>query len=167
MSFRLRQILTVRIAVAALTAAALVCVLPARGGAPGGEIAVLVHAKTSVDNLSMAELRKIAMGDRQFWSAGQRITVLMRAPVARERTVVLKKVYQMSESQFKQYWVAKVFRNEAPSGPKVVNSNQTALELIENLPGSIAFVDASQVPKGVKILKVDGFLPSDKGYPLQ
>jgi ABC-type phosphate transport system substrate-binding protein len=141
---------------------------PVSGALPAAtDIAVVVNSKTSVDNLSMGELRKVAMGDRQFWSAGQRITILMRAPVARERTVVLKKIYQMSEAQFRQYWVAKVFRAEAPSGPKVVYSNQTALELIESLPGSIAFVEASQVPKGVKVVKVDGRAPSDKDYALQ
>jgi ABC-type phosphate transport system substrate-binding protein len=134
---------------------------------PSGEIAVVVNAKTPIENLSMGELRKVAMGDRQFWAAGQRITILIRAPVARERTVLLKKVYQMSEAQFRQYWVAKVFRAEAPAGPKVVYSNQTAVELVESLPGSIAFVDASQVPKGLKTVKIDGHLPSDKEYPLQ
>ena len=134
---------------------------------PPADIAVVVNQKTSVENLSMGELRKVAMGDRQFWSAGQRITILIRAPVARERTVVLKKVYQMSEAQFKQYWVAKVFRAEAPAGPKVIYSNQTALELVESLPGSIAFVEADKVPKSLKIVKVDGRLPSDKDYALQ
>jgi ABC-type phosphate transport system substrate-binding protein len=142
--------------------------LPVRGAvAAPTDIAVVVNSKTPVDNLSMGELRRIGMGDRQFWTAGQRITILIRAAVAHERTVVLKKVYQMSEPQFRQYWVAKVFRAEVPSGPKVVYSNQTALELIESLPGAIAFVDAAQVPKGLKVVKIDGRLPADKDYPLQ
>ena len=134
---------------------------------PANDIAVVVNGKTPIENLSSGELRKVAMGDRQFWTAGQRITILMRAPVARERSVVLKRVYQMSEAQFRQYWVAKVFRAEAPSGPKLVYSNQTALELVESLPGAIAFVEAGQVPKGVKVVKVDGRLPADKDYSLQ
>ena len=91
----------------------------------------------------------------------------MRAPVARERDVVLKKIYQMNEAQFRQYWIGKVFRAEATAGPKIVYSNETAMELVQNLPGSIAFVDASQIPRGVKVLKVDGRLPGEKGYPLQ
>jgi hypothetical protein len=42
-----------------------------------------------------------------------------------------------------------------------------ATELVNAIPGSVAFVDASQVPKGLKILKIDGKLPGEKGYPLR
>ena len=30
-----------------------------------------------------------------------------------------------------------------------------------------AFVDAAQVPKGLKVLRIDGHLPGEKGYPLR
>ena len=128
---------------------------------------MVVHAGVAVDNLSIAEARKIFMGDRQFWSSGLRVTLLIRAPVSRERDAVLKTIYQMSEVQFRQYWVAKVFRAEVASGPKIVYSNEMASDLVAQLPGAIAFVDASAVPKGVKVLKINGLLPGDKGYPLQ
>ena len=72
----------------------------------------------------------------------------------------------MSEAQFRQYWISKVFRAEASSGPKIVYSNEMATELVEAIPGSVAFVDSTQVPKGLKTLKIDGKLPGDKGYPL-
>lgn len=131
------------------------------------DVAVIVNAKTPVDNLSMSDLRKILLGDRQFWTPGNRITLLIRAPVAHERDVVLKRVYQMSEAQFRQYWIAKLFRAEVPAGPKVVYSNQTAIELVEGLPGAIGFVAAGQAPRGVKVARIDGHLPGEKGYPLQ
>jgi hypothetical protein len=91
---------------------------------------------------------------------------LIRAPNSRERDVVLKNIYQMSEAQFRQYWISKVFRAEASSGPKIVYSNEMATELVAAIPGSVAFVDSTQVPKGLKALKIDGKLPGDKGYPL-
>jgi hypothetical protein len=106
------------------------------------------------------------MGDRQFWTPGLRVTLLMRAPVAREREVILKTVYRMSESEFRRFWIEKVFRQEAPSSPKIVYSNDTATELVAAIPGAVAFVDAGQVPKGLKILRIDGHLPGERGYPL-
>jgi ABC-type phosphate transport system substrate-binding protein len=130
-------------------------------------VAVVVHPRISVDNLSMADLRKVMLGDRQYWTPSLRVTLLIRAPVARERDVVLKKIYRMTEAQYRQYWIAKVFRAEAPSSPKVVYSNQSATEIVAALPGAISFVDATQVPKGLKVLKIDGHLPDDKEYPLQ
>jgi hypothetical protein len=73
----------------------------------------------------------------------------------------------MSEAEFRQYWISKMFRAEAVDGPKVVLSNEVAMELVSALPGSVAFVDAAQVPKGLKILKIDGKLPGQPGYPLK
>ena len=130
------------------------------------DVAIVVHPNVPVDDLSLAEVRKIFMGDRQFWSPNLRVTLLIRAPVARERDIVLKSLYQMTEAQFRQYWISKVFRAEAVSGPKIVYSNEMTTELVNSIPGCIAFVDASQVPKNLKVVKINGLLPGDKGYPL-
>jgi ABC-type phosphate transport system substrate-binding protein len=132
-----------------------------------GDIAIVVRPDVPADNLSFAELRRLMLGDRQFWSSSLRVTLLVRAPGAREREVVLKNIYQMSEAQFRQYWIAKVFRAEAATGPKIVYSNEMASELATAIPGAVAFVEAGQVPKGLKVLKINGFLPGDKGYPLR
>ena len=130
------------------------------------DIAVVVNPGVPVDDLSFAEMRKVLLGDRQFWSPNLKVTLLIRAPVARERDTVLKTVYQMTEAQFRQYWIGKVFRAEAAGGPKIIYSNEEATQLAASLPGSIAFVDAAQVPKGLKTLKIDGKLPGEAGYRL-
>ena len=93
--------------------------------------------------------------------------MLLRAPVARERDVVLRKVYDMNEAQFRQYWIGKVFRAETASGPKIVYSNNMALSLLASLPGSIAFIDSTEVPRNSKVLHIDGKLPGQQGYPLR
>ena len=134
---------------------------------PTGDVAIVVRPDVPVDNVTFAELRKLLLGDKQFWNSNLRVTLLVRAPGAREREVVLKTVYQMSEAQFRQYWIAKVFRAEAAAGPRVVYSNEMAGELTTAIPGAVAFVEAAQVPKTLKILKVNGKLPGDKDYPLR
>jgi len=131
------------------------------------DVAVVVNADTPVNNLILAEVRKIFLGDRQYWTANIPVVLLMRAPVARERDVVLKTIYQMSESRFKQYWIAKIFRAESASAPKVVYSNDMANELVTAIPGAIAFIDSRDVKPGTKVVRVDGLLPGDAGYPLR
>jgi len=131
------------------------------------DIAIVVRSDVPVDSVSFAELRRLMLGDRQFWSSNLRVTLLVRAPGARERDVVLKTIYQMSEAQFRQYWIAKVFRAEAAAGPRIVYSNDMATELTLGIPGAVAFVEADQVPKGLKVLKIDGKLPGEKGYVLR
>lgn len=139
---------------------------PARA-ADENPIAVVVGPSVPVDNLSFAELRRIVLGDRQYWSSNLKITLLMRAPGARERDVVLKTIYQMSEAQYRQYWIAKVFRAEAASAPRTVYSNDMAAELVKAIPGAIAFVDASQIPAGLKVVRINGLPPRDASYPLR
>lgn len=131
------------------------------------EIAVIVHPQTPVDNLTLAEVRNIFRGERQFWTSNLRVVLIVRAPVTHERQVLLDTVYQMSEAQFKQFWIGKIFRAEATGGPKIVYSGGMTGELVAAVPGSIAVVDAAKVPPGVKIVRVDGLLPGQKGYRLQ
>lgn len=131
------------------------------------DVAVVVQPDTPVSNLSLAEVRKIFLGDRQYWTANMPVVLLIRAPVARERDVVLKVIYQMSESQFKQYWIAKIFRAESVTAPKVVYSNDMANDLVTALPGAIAFIDSRDVRPGTKVVRVDGHLPGEPGYPLR
>jgi ABC-type phosphate transport system substrate-binding protein len=133
----------------------------------GSDIAVVVHPDTPIGELSLSEVRRVFLGDRQYWNSKLPVTLLIRAPVARERDVVLRIIYQMSEAQFKQYWVAKIFRAEVTSPPRIVYSNDMQYDLVTAIPGAIAFVDARNVRPGVKLVRVDGHLPGDRDYPLR
>jgi hypothetical protein len=145
---------------------AAVAVLSLSLAAGSGDVAVVVRPDTPVDNLSFADVRKLFMGDRQYWSSNVRVTLLIRAPAAHERDVVLKTIYGMTESQFRQYWISKIFRLEASIGPKIVYSSDMATELVTAIPGAVTLMDSSNVPKSLKILKIDSRLPGEKGYRL-
>jgi hypothetical protein len=132
----------------------------------GTDIAIVVGPDVPVDNLSFSELRNLLAGDRQFWSSNLKVTLLIRAPSAHEREVILKSVLQMSESQFRQYWIGKVFRAESAAAPKTVYSTEMAVSLVNSIPGAVAFIDSTQVPKELKVLRINGLRPGDRGYPL-
>lgn len=151
----------------ALICVCLALVVPLAAQRHDVDIAVVVQPDTPISNLTLAEVRKVFLGDRQYWSTNIPVVLLIRAPVARERDVVLKIIYQMSESQFKQYWIAKIFRAESATAPKVVYSNDMANQLVTAIPGAIAFVDSKDVKPGTKVLRVDGRLPGEAGYPLR
>ena len=153
--------------------AALVLVAYALLGAPEagaqnrGEVAIVVNPATSVDDLSLLELRNVFLGERQFWGDGSRIVLLVRAPVAYERDIVLNRIYRMDESEFRQYWIAKVFRAEVSSGPKIVYSNDMTRQLVAALPGAVGFIPAGDVAADMKVLRINGKLPGDPDYPLR
>jgi hypothetical protein len=42
-----------------------------------------------------------------------------------------------------------------------------AVDVASRSPGAITFVEVSQVGKGLKVVKIDGLLPGEKGYLLR
>lgn len=139
----------------------------AQEDAAANPLAIVVHKDTAVDDLSMNDLRSIFLADQQFWPDRTRIILLVRAPQSDERDFVLNRIYQMSEAQFRQYWIAKMFRAEVPRGPKIVFSTDMTLDLVIAIPGSISFIRADDVTDEVKVVRVDGALPADADYPLK
>ena len=135
--------------------------------ADGIAVAIVVHPETAVSNLSMAQLRKIFLAEQQFWDDNTRITLLVKAPGAIERELVLDRIYAMNEAQFRKYWIAKMFRAEVPSGPKLVFSSNMALELVTAIDSSITFLNAEEITPQIKVLRIDGLLPTEADYPLR
>ncbi len=149
-----------------MLAAAISIHVPLAAQAKAGDLAIVVHPSTPIAELSFAELRQVFLGERQYWNANVPVVLLIRAPTSTERDAVLNVIYQMREPQFKQYWIAKIFRAEMTSTPKVVYSNESANQLVSSIPGTIAFMSAGDVKPGIKVLKVDGHLPGEPGYRL-
>lgn len=129
-------------------------------------VAIVAHPDTKVSNLSFDELRRIFRGDRQFWPDGSRITLLVRAPEAQERNLVLNRIYRMTEAEFRKYWIEKMFRAEVAAGPKIVYSTDMTRELVTAIPGAIGFMPA-RAAVGVKVIRIDNRLPSDPDYRLR
>lgn len=147
--------------------AGVLCSPPARAHAQGFTVAIVVHPDAQVSDLTFDELRKIFMAQQQFWRDNSRITLLVRAPVAAERKMVLEKIYRMSEDQFRQFWIGKMFRADVASGPKIVYSSEMARELVTAIPGAITFLPLDAVTANVKVVRINGKLPTDAGYILR
>jgi hypothetical protein len=131
------------------------------------DIAIVVHPDTPVTGLNMDEVRQVFRGERQYWPKNIPVVLIMRAPVSREREVVLRKIFEMNDSQFKQYWVGKIFRAETTSAPKIVYSNTMASQLVSAVPGAIAFMDSKDLKPGLKVLPINGILPGQPNYPIR
>jgi ABC-type phosphate transport system substrate-binding protein len=152
-------------------AAALVCgaavSTPQSASAQGaGDLAIVAHPGTPVSQLSFTELRQVLKGERQYWTPDLPVVLFVRAPTSAERSAVLDVIYQMSEPQFKQYWIAKQFRAESATSPKNMRSNDLTQQFVASTPGAIGFMAANDVKPGVKVLRIEGRLPGEPGYKL-
>ena len=130
-------------------------------------VAVVVHPETPVADLSLPELRRIFRGEQRHWPDGSRIVLLIRSPRPDERTAVLGRIYQMDETELRQFWLGRAFRDASLTGLKTVGDVDTARRLVTSLPGTIAFLPAAEVGAELRILRIDGKLPGEDGYPLQ
>lgn len=131
-----------------------------------GEYAVIVHPGTAVNSVSLSTLRRIYLGEQQFWPEGRRVVIFIQPAGSSTREMVLRDLYRMSERQYTQYWIARIFRDEATSSPRIVSSNTVMKQLTASVPGAIAVIPASEVDGRVKVLRVEGRLPGASGYPL-
>jgi hypothetical protein len=151
------------------TIAITVCLLGLLGAAcmhaQNGDVAVVVNQNNPVSNLSRNEVRKLFAGERKVWSPGLPVKIFVRAQGASERLVLLA-LLDMSESEYKQYWISQVLRKEARDEPVALFSNAMQRQAIEIYPGAIALVNVREVAGGMKVVRVDGRAPGDKGYPL-
>ena len=134
---------------------------------PSQPLAIVVNRANSVDDLSMPELRRIFLGERSHWPNGRRITLVMREPGEPERTAILKDVCQMNEGELKNHFLHGLFTGEILVSPKILATPVGVRKFVFNVPGAIGYLRLSDVDNSVKILRVDEFLPEDKGYKLR
>lgn len=140
---------------------------PSPAGAQAGEIAVIGNPNNSIANLTLADLRKIFSGQKRSWPGGAPVKLIVRGPGCRERLALLT-VLGMSESEYKQYWTAQVFRGDADAEPLTMPSFGMVKEAVKVYPGAIALVLAQDVKAGmyIRVVKVEGHMPGETGYPL-
>jgi ABC-type phosphate transport system substrate-binding protein len=147
--------------------ALLFALLPSQLFARDTSIAVIVNPGVAVESVSLAELRSIFLGTQTFWKDGTPAVAFVRAPSARERSILLGRILHMSEAQYQQYW-----RKQRQSGKRVrepiaVISNGMQVEAVFRHSGAVALVPMSDIQQGVKVLKVGGHLPGSAAYPLK
>ena len=131
------------------------------------DVAVIVNPQNQIDSISSVDLRKIFAGEKRSWNSNVPIFLVVRAPQAHERDILLSHVLKMSESEYKQYWVKKVYSGEIPREPLALLSNGMQLEAVRSDKGGIALINLTDVKQGVKVIKVDGRMPGAAGYTLK
>ena len=129
-------------------------------------LAIVVSLSNPVENLSMAELRRIFLGERSHWPNGRRITLVMMEPGQPERAVVLRDICQMNETDFNNHFLHGVFTGEVLVSPKTLATPVGVRKFVFNVPGAIGYLRVSDLDSSVKAVRVDERGPEDKGYKL-
>lgn len=138
--------------------------LPAAAG--GEEIAVIVNRENPIDEVSYDQLVKIFKQEKQHWNDGRPIYLIMQEAGSPEKEQVLEKVFRMDQEELKKFWLTRIFRGEIPSFPKTLGSNAAVRRFVGQVAVAIGFIDASMADQSVKVLRIEGKLPGERGYLL-
>jgi len=131
------------------------------GAAPNpNTLAAIVNKSNPVNELSMAELRKILLGERTTWRGSRKIILLLPTVGSPERQTALRLI-AMDESNYKQYW-----QDKAGSVAPAASASGFAVNLVADTEDAIAVVPLADVKGSVKLLRIDGTLPGESGYPI-
>jgi len=134
---------------------------------PKESLAIIVNRDNPIENISMAELRSVFLGERSHWPNGRRITLVMMEPGQPERESVLRDVCRMSDSDLRRRYLQGLLTGEVLVSPKTLSSPVGVRKFVFNVPGAIGYLRPEDVDDSVKVIRIDGHLPSDADYPLK
>lgn len=120
-------------------------------------IAVITQKQSSIQNLSSAELEKIFKSDTKKWPNGREIVIVVNrnSPASME---MLQRFTRLNGDK------GKAFLTQHKSLFVVVDSDGQVLDMVAARLGAIGMVDVRAIDSRIKVLKIDGKLPLEKGY---
>jgi phosphate transport system substrate-binding protein len=134
---------------------------------PKEGLAIVVNRENPVENLSMAELRTVFLGERSHWPNGRRITLVMMEPGQPERDTMLRDVCRMSEPDLRRRYLQGLLTGEVLVSPKTLANPLGVRKFVFNVPGAIGYLRPEDIDDSVKVIRIDGHLPGDAEYPLK
>lgn len=134
------------------------------GGAEsaGAQIAVIANVDTEIEDLRLAELRDLFLG--RPTSLSSRPVVLIENRDVREQ--FYRSALSMGVREVKQRWIQVVLTGGRMRPPVEVDADDV-VSLVAETSGAIAFVDAPPEHEDVRVIRIEGYLPGEAGYPLR
>jgi len=135
-------------------------------------VAVIVHPKNPINEISLAELRQYFALEKKFWPNNSRVALYMRPSKTKEQKVLLETIYEKSSRLLKKYWKRMVFMGDIPGEPSYAATTKAAVARVKRKKGGMSVIMATKVPKDVKVLAIrvkkngKALRPGDAGYPL-
>lgn len=148
-----------------------VCLLVSRPAHPAKAespvpLAIVVAKSSPLTNISIYELKHLYLGELITGPDGKRLIPLNQATPSPDRRSFDAAVLGMTPEQQAAYWIDRRIRGMAGS-PRAVDSSDLAQRVVAHLDGTVTYLPISAVRPDVKVLRVDGKLPTDAGYRIR
>jgi hypothetical protein len=141
----------------------------ARAQCPSNGLAVVVNKGNSTEGLSMAQLRRLLLGDMRNWPDKQKVSLVAPDPQSPAFKCLLSAVVRMTDVEYRRFIASAQFRGEEPVDLHTAASGAAAAKMVSGAQGAIAIVEAGALPSissTVRVLRINGKQPGESGYPL-
>lgn len=130
------------------------------------DMALVSNKSNDVTEVSLPELIKICKGQTNRWPKGRPVTFFSLNPASPQMKLVLEKVYGMSKEEVSALIAAANHGRTNHPAIIVVDSEKALVEAVESTPGAVGLVDVYSITGGITVLRIEGKLPLEAGYPL-
>ena len=122
------------------------------------DMAVVINKTNATKAMPLADLVKVVKGVTKKWPDGKNITVVIKDPGAADMKVVVAKLFGLTVEEVKALAASNKF--------VIVDSDAALVKAVEANPSAVGFVDIYSITGGIAVMKVEGKLPMEPGYPL-
>lgn len=133
------------------------------GARAEGQLAVIVHPDVPVEDVSLEDLRRWYTGQVTSFEDGRRIQLIRNRALEEKFYEVL---LDWSPKRYTQHWIGVVLSGGSGSPPVDPGRDGVATVVARN-PRALSFVSVDKLDRSVKVLRVEGRLPGEAGYPLR
>jgi hypothetical protein len=141
----------------------------ARAQCPPGTLAVIVNKSNPTQSLSVAQLRRLLIGDVRVWPDHKAVTLIERDPASRVFQCSLANVMRLSMPEYHRYVMGAEFRGEGALTVETSDSDASSARMVAGSEGSLAIVNLGSVAAftgQVKVIRINTKNPGEPGYPL-
>jgi ABC-type phosphate transport system substrate-binding protein len=136
---------------------------------PANGLAVVVNKGNATEGLSMAQLRRLLLGDMRNWPDKQKVSLVAPDPQSTAFKCLLSAVVRMTDIEYRRFIASAQFRGEEPVDIHTAGSGPAAAKMVSGSAGAIGIVEAGTLPaisSSVRVLRINGKQPGESGYPL-
>jgi hypothetical protein len=132
--------------------------------APSVRLQIVAAKNSALRDISFPDLRQLYRG-KHIPISGLRVIPFNHPAGTPDRVGFDRVVLGMSPEEVGRFWVDQKIRGGDPP-PRTIDSVALLLRVVAALDGSIAYVREGFLTSELKLLTIEGKMPSDSGYPL-
>jgi hypothetical protein len=118
-------------------------------------LTVISNSKGAPTEMKMAELKSVLQGEKQRWSDGTKVSIVLMKTTTPVGISTCQKIYNMSGDEVKRFWLKLSFAGKADA-PIFCNSIAELESIVSQNPGAIGILDNASAASGNKTIMIDG-----------